>query len=101
MSHVSEQNRLAPASSHLSPSRRKAMLRRIEADLAQMQRCQQGDHQLEATRSPGVFVCHLCRTVGVCLWCGLTPPAGACLTVCPGHRDLVEWQASHPQGGPE
>ena len=94
MSQVSRQEQLAAASSRLSPSRRKALLKRIEADLAQMARCQEGDHQMEATRSPGVFVCIICRTVGVCPWCGLTPPAGACITVCHEHHELVEWQAA-------
>ncbi len=93
MSHVAEQHQLATALSRLSPSRRKAMLRRIEADLAQMARCQAGDHQMEATRSLGVFVCVSCRTVSVCSWCGFVPPAGACITVCPEHRELVAWQA--------
>lgn len=81
-------------SASLASRDRQRLQRRIEADLAQMQRCQQGEHRMEATRSPGVFVCLWCRTVGVCPWCGLVPPAQACITVCPQHRDLVAWQAA-------
>ncbi|HEV2457380.1 MAG TPA: hypothetical protein VGS80_03375 [Ktedonobacterales bacterium] len=82
----------------LTSRNRQRLLRRLEADLAQMQRCQEGNHQMEATRSPGVVVCIVCRTVGVCLWCGCTLPAGACIIVCPPHRALADWQAAHRQG---
>ncbi len=94
---TTDPTRLTPAS--LTPRDRQRLMRRIATDLARMQRCQAGDHQMEATRSPGVFVCLWCRSVGVCPWRGLMPPAGACLTVCHGHRDLVAWQAT--QAGKE
>lgn len=100
MSHSSDQSELATASSRLKPSDRKRLLKRIEADLALMARCQQGAHQMQATRSPGVFVCHRCRTLGVCPWCGLIPPDGACITVCPTHRETVAWQAAHADPQP-
>ena len=84
---------LTPDQPTLSPEERQALRRRIEADLAQIKACQAGDHRLEATRSPGVLVCWVCRIVGVCLWCGLIPPPGAVILVCPAHRDLVRLQA--------
>ena len=77
----------------LSPAQRQALRRRIEADLAQIKRCQAGDHRLEATKSPGVWMCRLCRRVGVCLWCGLIPPPGAAIMICPAHHDFVRVQA--------
>lgn len=77
----------------LSPQERQALRRRIEADLAQIKRCQAGDHRLEATKSPGVLVCRMCHIVGVCLWCGLIPPPGAVIVICPAHRDFVRLQA--------
>lgn len=80
----------------LKPSDRQRLLKRIQADLEQMASCGQGEHQMEATRSPGLFVCPRCRTVGVCPWCGLVPPDGACITVCPQHRETVVRQAAQP-----
>ena len=77
----------------LSPQERQSLRRRIEADLAQIKRCQAGDHCLEATKSPGVLVCRMCHIVGVCLWCGLIPPAGAVIVICLAHRDFVRLQA--------
>jgi hypothetical protein len=77
----------------LSPQGRQALRRRIEADLAQIKRCQAGDHRLDVTKSPGVSVCRMCRMVGVCLWCGLIPPQGAVIVICPAHRDFVRLQA--------
>jgi hypothetical protein len=59
-----------------------------EADQQQRIRCQRGEHDLLATASPGVVVCRLCRTLGVCLWCGLTLPHGA-------YIGAVQWQARH------
>jgi hypothetical protein len=38
-------------------------------------------------------VCRVCRIVGVCLWCGLIPPRGAVILVCPAHQDFVRLQA--------
>jgi hypothetical protein len=84
---------LTPEFPTLSPEERQALLRRIEADLAQIKACQTGDHCLEATRSPGVLVCRVCRIVGVCLWCGPIPPPGAVILVCPAHRDFARLQA--------
>ena len=77
----------------LSSKERQALQRRIEADLAQIKRCQAGDHRLEATKSPGVSVCRMCRIVGVCLWCGLIPPQGAVIVICPAHHDFARLQA--------
>jgi hypothetical protein len=77
----------------LTTQQHQALQRRIEADLAQIKACQAGDHRLEATKSPGVLVCRVCRIVGVCLWCGVIPPAGAVILVCPAHRDFVRLQA--------
>ena len=69
----------------------------IEEDRAQRMRCQRGEHDMLATASPGVVVCRLCRTLGVCLWCGLTLPHGACVVVCARHVGAVRWQARHPR----
>jgi hypothetical protein len=69
----------------------------IEEDRAQRMRCQRGEHDMLATASPGVVVCRLCRTLGVCLWCGLTLPSGACVVVCARHVGAVRWQARHPR----
>ena len=69
----------------------------IEEDRAQHLRCQRGEHDLLATASPSVVVCRLCRTLGVCLWCGLTLPSGACVVVCSRHVGAVRWQARHPR----
>ena len=66
----------------------------IEED-QQRTRCQRGEHDMLATASPGVVVCRLCRTLGVCLWCGLTLPHGACIVVCAKHVGAVNWQARH------
>ena len=60
----------------------------IEEDRAQHLRCQRGEHDMLATASPGV---------GVCLWCGLTLPHGACVVVCATHIGAVRWQARHPR----
>jgi hypothetical protein len=68
-----------------------------EADQQQRIRCQRGEHNMLATASPGVVVCRLCRTLGVCLWCGLTLPQGACVVVCSKHVGAVRWQARHLQ----
>ncbi len=70
-----------------------------EADHKQRIRCQRGEHDLLATASPGVVVCCLCRTLGVCLWCGLTLPHGACVVVCAKHVGAVRWQARHTRMG--
>ena len=67
----------------------------IEEDRAQHLRCQRGEHDMLATDSPGVVVCRLCRTLGVCLWCGLTLPHSACIVVCSKHVGTVNWQARH------
>ena len=67
----------------------------MEADQQQMLRCQHGEHDMLATASPGVVVCRVCRTLGVCLWCGLTMPSGACIVVCAKHVGAVQWQARH------
>jgi hypothetical protein len=77
----------------LTTQQRRSVQRRIEAYLAQIKACQAGEHRLEATKSPGVLVCRVYRIVGVCLWCGLIPPAGAVILVCPAHRDFVRLQA--------
>ena len=69
----------------------------IEEDRAQRLRCQRGEHDMLATASPGVVVCRWCRTLGVCLWCGLTLPHGACIVVCSKHIGAVQWQARHRQ----
>ncbi len=82
-----------PVPPALFPRSRHALRRRIEADLAQIERCQQGEHMMQATQSPGVVVCTFCRTVGVCPRCSVIPPQGAVIVICPDHRDLVKWQA--------
>jgi hypothetical protein len=64
-----------------------------EADQQQRIRCLRGEHDMLATASPGVVVCRLCRTLGVCLRCGLTLPHGACVVVCARHVGAVQWQA--------
>lgn len=66
-----------------------------EADQQQLLRCQHGQHVMLATASPGVVICRVCRTLGVCLWCGLTLPYGACVVVCSKHIGAVRWQARH------
>ncbi len=68
-----------------------------EADQQQRIRCQRGEHDMLATASPGFVVCRLCRTLGVCLWCGLTLPHGACVVVCSKRVGAVRWQARHLQ----
>jgi len=86
------------ASVPLPHTHSKALRRRIAADLAQIEHCQQGEHVMQATQSPGVVICHFCRTLGVCPRCGVIPPAGACLQVCPTHTDLpVNDEEEHPQ----
>ena len=66
-----------------------------EADQKQRIRCQRGERDKLATASSGVVVCRLCRTFGVFLWCGMTLPQGACITVCSKHVGAVHWQARH------
>ncbi len=73
----------------------RALREQMEADQQQRIRCQRGQHDLLATASPGVVVCRLCRTLGVCLWCGLTLPHGACVVVCAKHVGAVQWQARY------
>jgi hypothetical protein len=70
--------------------------KRGEADWHQWRRCQRGVHDMLATATPGIVVCRLCRTLGVCLWCGLSLPLGARITVCSQHLGLVRWQVRHP-----
>ncbi len=84
----------------LSLRERTALRRRVMAEFEQMQRCQQDKHVMEATKSAGVVVCRFCRIVGVCPWCGLVPPAGACITVCPAHRDFVALQVEAERSKP-
>jgi len=86
-----------PLAQHEPPSLAQALHVQMEADRAQHLRCQRGDHDMLATASPGVVVCRLCRTLGVCLWCGLTLPQGACVVVCARHIGAVRWQARHPR----
>jgi hypothetical protein len=81
------------AETTLTGQQRRRLQRRIAADLAQIKGCQAGEHRLEATKSRGVLVCRVCHTIGVCLWCGVLPPAGAVIVVCPAHRDFVRLQA--------
>lgn len=73
-----------------------ALREQMEVDQQQLLRCQRGEHDMLATASPGVVVCRLCRTLGVCLWCGWSLPLGACITLCSKHIGLVRWQARHP-----
>ncbi len=84
-----------PLAQHERPSLARALSAQLEADRAQYLRCQRGGHEMLATASPGVVVCRLCRTLGVCLWCGLTLPHGACAVVCARHVGAVQWQARH------
>ena len=72
-----------------------ALREQMEADQEQMLRCQHGNHDMLATASPGMVICRVCRTLGVCLWCGLTLPHGACVVVCSKHVGAVQWQARH------
>ena|SRR5260370_6488030 len=72
-----------------------ALCEQMEADQEQMLRCQHGEHDLLATASPGMAICRMCRTLEVCLWCGLTLPHGACIVVCAKHVGAVNWQARH------
>jgi hypothetical protein len=72
----------------------KALRQRIEMDLAQLKRCQQDEHAMQATQSPGVVVCTLCRSVGVCLWCGIVPPQGASIVPCRVHAHLASIDAA-------
>src|SRR5260370_13945783 len=74
-----------------------ALRDQVEADQQQRIRCQHGEHEMLATASPGIVICRLCRTLGVCLWCGLTLPPGACIVVCDKHLRTVRWQAKQPQ----
>lgn len=69
----------------------------MQAEQQQWQRCQRGAHDMLATATPGIVVCRWCRTLGVCLWCGLSLPLGACISVCSQHLGLVRWQARHPR----
>jgi hypothetical protein len=84
---------VTPAFPTLSPEERHSLRRRVEANLAQIKRCQVGDHCLEVTKSPGVLVCQVCHIVGACLWCGVIPPQGAVIVICSAHRDFVRLQA--------
>ena len=77
-----------------------ALREQLDADLEHRQRCQRGEHDMLATASPGMVICRVCRTLGVCLWCGLTLPPGACIVVCSRHIGAVRWQARHPQPRP-
>ncbi len=74
-----------------------ALREQMEADQQQMLRCQRGQHDMLATASPGMVICRVCRTLGVCLWCGLNLPHGACISVCAKHIGAVHWQARHPR----
>ena len=67
----------------------------IDEDQQQRLRCQRGEHDMLATASPGVVVCRLCRTLVVCLWCGLTLPHDACVVVCVKHVGADQWQGRH------
>jgi len=69
----------------------------VGADREQARRCAHGEHDMLATASPGVVVCRFCRTLGVCLWCGMTLPQGACIVVCATHVGAVHWQAKQHQ----
>jgi hypothetical protein len=84
-----------PLAQHEPPSLAGALYAQLEADRAQSLRCQRGEHDMLATASPGVVICRLCRTLGVCLWCGLTLPHGACVVVCSKHLGAAHWQARH------
>ncbi len=78
-----------------SSSRTNTALRHhVEADLAQVRRCERREHAMQATRSPGVVVCAYCLTVGACLWCGVIPPQGACVVACQAHADVASMQAA-------
>ncbi|MGH2496118.1 MAG: hypothetical protein ACRDIV_15600 [Ktedonobacteraceae bacterium] len=70
-----------------------ALRAQLEADQQQMLRCQRGQHDMLATATPGVVICRLCRTLGVCLWCGFNLPPGACISVCAKHIGTVTQQA--------
>ena len=76
------------------PRREIPLLQALEADRAQLRHCQQGEHDMLATPTPGVAACRVCRTLGVCLLCGLSLPYGACIVVCPKHIGFVRWQAA-------
>ncbi|MGH2496866.1 MAG: hypothetical protein ACRDIV_19355 [Ktedonobacteraceae bacterium] len=69
-----------------------ALREQMEADQQQLLRCQRGQHDMLATATPGVVICRLCRTLGVCLWCGLSLPQGACISVCAKHTGTVTQQ---------
>ena len=73
-----------------------ALREQLDADQQQMLRCQRGEHDMLATASQGIVICRVCRTLGVCLWCGLSLPYGACITICSKHVGAVQWQAKHP-----
>lgn len=72
----------------------KTLPQRIEMDLAQLKRCQRDEHAMQATQSPGVVVCTLCRSVGVCLRCGIVPPQGASLVPGRAHAHLATIDAA-------
>ena len=86
-----------PLAQHEQPSLAHALHAQLEADRVQYLRCQHGEHDMLATASPGMVICRVCRTPGVCLWCGFTLPYGACITVCAKHIGVVQWQARHRQ----
>lgn len=70
-----------------------ALREQLDADQQQMLRCQHGEHDMLATATPGVVICRVCRTLGVCLWCGYNLPPGACISVCARHIGTVNQQA--------
>lgn len=70
-----------------------ALREQMDADQQQRRRCQHGHHDMLATATPGVVVCRVCRTLGICLWCGYNLPPGACISVCSKHVGVVQQQA--------
>jgi hypothetical protein len=107
MAHDAQNTDIPQVSIAYRPLRaNKALRKRIEADLTQIKRCQRGEHSMQATQSAGMVVCIRCLTIGVCLWCGVIPPHGACIITCPAHAELATRHAAmasttHIQGKEE
>ncbi len=87
-----------PPTSAVFPTTAKALQRRLDADLARMARCQQGEHRMQSTQSAGVVICIHCRTLGICPAClpWSAFPDRACQVWCRVHEHTMQPEEGTP-----